>query len=56
LKQYVDPDGEKYQLMQEKIRERLHFTSLAYLRLDDMLGAVGLDKEKLCTYCWDGRE
>ncbi|MBQ6876375.1 MAG: amidophosphoribosyltransferase [Lachnospiraceae bacterium] len=56
LKQYVDPDSEKYKLMQEKIRERLHFTSLRYLRLDDMLDSVGIDREKLCTYCWDGKE
>jgi len=56
LKRYVDPDSEKYKLMQEKIRERLHFTSLRYLRLDDMLDSVGIDREKLCTYCWDGKE
>ncbi len=56
LMEYVDPDGEKYKLMQEKIRERLHFTSLRYLRLDDMLDSVGIDREKLCTYCWDGQE
>ena len=32
------------------------FTSLRYHRLDDMLASVGIDPEKLCTYCWDGRE
>ena len=42
--------------MLEKIREKLHFTSLRYLRLDDMLDSVGIDKEKLCTYCWNGKE
>ena len=54
--QYTDPDSEKYQQMVEKIREKLNFTSLAYLRLDDMLESTGVDKENLCTYCWTGDE
>ena len=56
LYKYVDPDGEKYKNMLEKIKEKLHFTSLKYLRLDDMLDSTGLDKSQLCTYCWDGKE
>lgn len=56
VEQYVDPDGEKYQLMLKKIGEKLHFTSLQYNRLDDMVEATGLPKEQLCTYCWDGVE
>ena len=56
LYEYADPDSEKYKNMVEKIREKLHFTSLAYLRLDDMLESIGIDKEKLCTYCWNGKE
>jgi amidophosphoribosyltransferase len=54
--QYTDPDSEKYQKMVEKIREKLGFTSLAYLRLDDMLDSTGVPKENLCTYCWNGEE
>lgn len=56
LQEYVDPDGEKYQKMIDKICEKLHFTTLRYHRLDDMLEAVGIDKDKLCTYCWNGKE
>ena len=56
LQEYVDPDGEKYQKMIDKICEKLHFTSLRYHRLDDMLEAIGIDKDKLCTYCWNGKE
>ena len=56
LFEYVDPDGEKYKKMVEVIRQKLHFTSLAFLRVDDMLDSVGIDKNKLCTYCWDGKE
>ena len=53
---YADPESSQYHDMLEKIREKLNFTSLRYNRLDDMIESVGIDKSKLCTYCWDGRE
>ena len=56
LQEYADPESEKYERMVEEIRKELNFTSLRFNRLDDMLDAVGIDKCKLCTYCWDGRE
>lgn len=56
IKEYVDPDSEKYAAMIEEIRKELHFTTLRYHRLDDMIESVGLDPSKLCTYCWDGKE
>ena len=56
LKEYADPDSERYKTMCEEIRRRSNFTSLRYHRLDDMIEAIGLDKCKLCTYCWDGNE
>lgn len=56
LKEYTNPDSEKYQKMVDKICETLHFTSLRYHRLDDMIESVGIGAEKLCTYCWNGEE
>lgn len=56
LSVYADPDSTEYAEMLEKIREKLNFTSLRYHRLDDMIASVGIDKCKLCTYCWDGKE
>ena len=56
LEVYADPDSAEYGQMLEKIREKLNFTTLRYHRLDDMIASVGMDKCKLCTYCWDGRE
>ena len=56
LEEYTNPDSEKYEQMVEEIRKELHFTSLRFNRLDDMLDSVGIDKCKLCTYCWDGKE
>ena len=56
LSVYADPDSMEYRDMLEKIREKLNFTSLRYHRLDDMIESVGIDRCKLCTYCWDGCE
>ena len=56
LEEYADPNSEKYRKMVEKIGEKLHFTSLHYHRLDDMMESVGIDADCLCTYCWNGKE
>lgn len=56
LQKYSDPETEEYERMVEEIRKELNFTSLRFNRLDDMLDAVGIEKCKLCTYCWDGKE
>lgn len=53
---YTDPDSEKYAAMVEKIRERLQLTTLMYQRLDDLIKAIGIPGEKLCTFCWSGEE
>ena len=45
LEEYADPDSEKYRKMVEKIGEKLHFTSLHYHRLDDMIESVGIDAD-----------
>jgi amidophosphoribosyltransferase len=56
LDEYTDPDSEKHMAMVERIRDRLKLTSLRYQRLRDLVEAIGLPKERLCTYCWDGTE
>ena len=56
LKYYVDPDSPQYAEMVERIGRQLNFTTLRYHRLDDMIASVGIDRCKLCTYCWDGCE
>ena len=56
LDAYADPESDRYQTMVENIGKQLNFTSLRYNRLDDMIDSVGIDRCKLCTYCWDGKE
>ncbi|MGN1343902.1 MAG: amidophosphoribosyltransferase, partial [Traorella sp.] len=55
LKKYADPDSEAYAQMVEEIRRRLNFTSLDFARMDELVEAIGVDKCRLCTYCWDGK-
>lgn len=56
LQVYADPDTPEYANMVEGIRKKLNFTTLQFNRLDDMLDSVGIDTDKLCTYCWNGKE
>jgi len=56
LDQYQCAGSEKYRAMVERIRQRLRLTTLQYQKLADLVEAIGLPKEKVCTYCWDGVE
>jgi amidophosphoribosyltransferase len=51
---YAQAGSEQNLAMVDRIRLRLRLTSLKYQRLEDLVDAVGLSKEKLCTHCWDG--
>jgi amidophosphoribosyltransferase len=56
LDEYADATSERHVAMVQRIEQRLGLTSLQYQKLDDLVSAIGLPKEKLCTYCWDGAE
>lgn len=56
LETYSDPDTPEYNAMVEEIRKELNFTSLRFNRLDDMLQAIRLDSDKICTYCFNGKK
>lgn len=56
LDEYSNPESDRYRAMVELIRRRLNLTTLSYQRLDDLVAAIGLPKDRLCTYCWDGCE
>ena len=55
LNEYTDPNSERYEGMLEEIRKQLNFTTLRYHRLDDLIQSIGLDPDKVCTYCWSGK-
>jgi len=56
LAEYATAGSDRYCAMVDRIRQRLGLTSLRYQKLEALVEAIGLPKEKLCTYCWDGAE
>ena len=54
MKEYSDWKSEKYKAMVDKIRQDLDLTTLTFQKMDDLVEAIGLPKEKLCTHCFDG--
>ena len=54
--EYAQTGSDSYKQMIEEIRRTLNLTSLKYQRLENLVKAIGLPKDKLCTYCWDGVE
>jgi amidophosphoribosyltransferase len=56
LHEYADERSERYATMVEQIRQQLGVTTLKYQKMEDMVRAIGLPREKLCTYCWNGVE
>jgi len=54
--EYIDHTTEKYQRMVAVIAQELGVTTLRYQTVDDMVSAIGLLKEDLCTYCWTGKQ
>ena len=56
LDEYSDATTHRGQCMLESICKEMGFESLGYQSLDGLLDAIGLPRDKICTYCWSGRE
>jgi amidophosphoribosyltransferase len=56
LEEYADPATERGQCLLKSICDEMGFASLSYQTLDGMLEAIGIDRSKVCTYCWNGKE
>ena len=56
LDEYANADTERGQCMLKKICEEFGFDSLGFQSLDGLLEAIGLDRDEVCTYCWNGKE
>jgi len=56
LDEYADAKTQRGQCLLSTICKQLGFDSLGYQSLDGLLEAIGIDKDKICTYCWTGRE
>ncbi|MEA2036609.1 MAG: amidophosphoribosyltransferase [Nanoarchaeota archaeon] len=55
VSEYIDQSSDKYQKMVDWISRDLGADSLKYMLLEDMIDALGVSKEKICTYCWNGK-
>ena len=56
LEEYADGSTERGKCMLRAICEEMGFDSLGFQSLDGLLEAIGLDRESVCTYCWNGKE
>ena len=56
LDEYADARTERGQCMLKTICEQLGFHSLGYQTVEGVLESIGIDKSKVCTYCWTGKE
>lgn len=56
LEDYCDPATDKYNRMVDCIGNRLNLSTLKYQNIHDMVDCIGIGKEKICTYCWNGEE
>ena len=56
LEEYADASTERGKCLLHSICEKLGFDSLGYQSIDGLLEAIGIDKDKICTYCWTGKE
>jgi len=54
VSEYIDPSTEKHKKMIDWIKDDIEVTTLRYQNIDDMVEAIGIPREKLCLYCWNG--
>ena len=56
IDEYIDSSTERGKNLRTAICEKLHFTSLEFQSIDGIIKAIGLPADKVCTYCWTGKE
>ena len=56
LDEYADASTERGKCLLHSICEKMGFDSLGYQSLEGLLEAIGLDRDKICTYCWNGKQ
>ena len=56
IDEYSDASTERGQKMRKVICDKLHFASLEFQSLDGLIKAIGLPADRVCTYCWSGKE
>ena len=56
IAEYADGSTQRGKCLLSAICEDMGFDSQGYQSIDGLLEAIGLDRSKVCTYCWTGEE
>ena len=56
IDEYADGNTPRGKAMRKAICDKFKFASLGFQTVEGVIGAIGMDKCKLCTYCWNGKE
>ena len=56
IEEYADSTTERGKTMSETICKKFKFASLGFQTVEGVIDSIGIDRCKLCTYCWDGKE
>lgn len=56
IDEYIDASSERGKKLRNAICDKMHFTSLEFQSIDGIIKAIGLPADKVCTYCWTGKE
>ncbi len=56
IAEYSDSATPRGKNLRKAIADRFNFASLEFQTIDGIVEAIGINKEDLCTYCWDGKE
>lgn len=56
LDEYADASTERGKKLRQAIAKKMGFETLEFQTLEGVVEAIGIDRCKLCTYCWSGEE
>ncbi len=54
LEKYATTDSPQYKRMVEEIGKRLGLSSVKFNKIETLIKAIGMPKERVCTHCFDG--
>lgn len=56
IEEYSDGKTERGKKLRKVICDQLHLSTLDFQSINGIIEAIGIDRDKLCTYCWTGEE
>ena len=56
IRKYLVHNSKEYLAMVDEIRKALNLTTLKFQSLEKLIEAIGLPADKVCTYCWNGKD